>query len=206
MRVASVPTTSSDGDVLGGHTADVDDLGVVPSSQPSSTEKQPAPVEQVVTRDVTEAERAEDLNPDALRLTSEERDLMTQFLPLVDTPRAVKRFLNTYQLLRVSVDDVDDFLKRREYEPVLVLLALMTGTVGLTDEKVLELASMTETDFATFLFPPPAEGGANDRRPRPGWHEVASACGKLPTETLTPAVIKDWLPRVARYSFHHVNT
>jgi hypothetical protein len=26
----------------------------------------------------------------------------------------------------------------------------------------------------------------------------------LPTATLTPAVIGDWLPRVARYSFHPV--
>lgn len=130
---------------------------------------------------------------------------MTEFLPLVDTPRAVKRFLNTYQLLRVSVDDVDDFLERREYRAVLVLLALMTGTVGLTDERVLELASMTEPDFATFLFPPPVVSGANERSPRAGWHEVASACDKLPTEALTPAVVKDWLPRVARYSFHHVD-
>jgi hypothetical protein len=205
VSVAGAPTTSSDGDTLGGRTTHVEDFGVLPSDPTQSTKREPSPVEPVVTREMTEDERAEDLNPDALRLTSDERDLMREFLPLVDTPRAVKRFLNTYQLLRVSVDDVDDFLKRREYKPVLVLLALMTGTVGLTDERVLQLASMTETDFATFLFPPPAVGEANDRRPRPGWHDVASACDQLPTETLTPAVIKSWLPRVARYSFHHVN-
>jgi hypothetical protein len=205
VSIAGVPSTSGDGDVWGGRTADVEDFGLVPSGQPPSTEKQSAPVEPVVTGEVSEDERAEDLNPAALRLTAEERDFMTGFLPLVDTPRAVKRFLNTYQLLRVSVDDVDDFLARREYEPVLVLLALMTGTVGLTDERVLELASMTETDFAKFLFPLYEVAGEDERRPREGWHEVVSACDKLPTETLTPAVIRDWLPRVARYSFHHVD-
>lgn len=205
VSVAGVPSTSGDGDVWGSHTADVVDFDVGQSIQTPSTTMQHAPLEPVVKGEITEDERDEDLNPAALRLTSEERDLMTEFLPLVDTPRAVKRFLNTYQLLRVSVDDVDDFLERREYKPVLVLLALMTGTVGLTDERVLELASMTETDFATFLFPPSAETGANERGPRTGWQEVASACDRLPTETLTPAVIKAWLPRVARYSFHHVD-
>ena len=65
--------------------------------------------------------------------TTDERDFMLTFLPLVGTPRAVKRFLNTYQLLRVSVDDVEAFLGGGEYRSVLILLALMTGTAPLTE-------------------------------------------------------------------------
>jgi hypothetical protein len=147
----------------------------------------------------------DDLNPAALRLTSDERDLMMTFLPLVATPRAVKRFLNTYQLLRVSVDDVNLFLARREYAPVLVLLALMTGTVPLTTTMVGQLASMTQADFATFLAELQAKPEAADGQdPSAAWRPVKAACAGLPADTLTPAVIKDWLPRVARYSFHHV--
>ncbi|MFW5473062.1 KAP family P-loop NTPase fold protein [Knoellia sp. CPCC 206450] len=145
-----------------------------------------------------------DLNPAALRLTSDERDLMTNFLPLVQTPRAVKRLLNTYQLLRVSVDDVDAFLDRKEYAPVLVLLALMTGTVQLSDGKVDELAGMREGTFAEFLTPASDAGGKAYAAARRGWEDVAAACAGLPTETLTPEILRTWMPKVARYSFHHV--
>ncbi|WP_404386482.1 hypothetical protein LL946_07890 [Knoellia locipacati] len=164
---------------------------------------QAAGVGEVPDEAVEEAE-PEDLNPAALRLTSDERDLMKKFLPLVETPRAVKRFINTYQLLRVSVDDVDGFLERREFEPVLLLLALMTGTVGLSDDQIREVASMTETDFATFLNPPTGAEPEASTLPRAGWERVAAACTGLPMSTLTPVLIREWLPRVARYSFHPV--
>ena len=121
---------------------------------------------------------------------------MLTFLPLVGTPRAVKRFLNTYQLLRVSVDDVEAFLAGEEYRSVLILLALMTGTAPLTEQMIGELRSMDEATFELF---------ARSRGPEvDGWQQIASACEDLPTATLTPAVIADWLSKVARYSFHPV--
>ena len=135
---------------------------------------------------------------------------MLDFLPLVATPRAVKRFLNTYQLLRVSVDDVEAFLARREYQPVLILLALMTGTAPINDQMIDELRAMDEATFEEFLAPPDEEEQTTDDQesePRgrsQDWREIAEALETLPTATLTPAVIEDWLPRVARYSFHPV--
>lgn len=146
---------------------------------------------------------ADDLNPQALRLTSDERDCMTRFLPLVGTPRAAKRFINTYQLLRITVADVDAFLAAKEYEPVLLLLALVTGTVPVTDPMVGELASMTESDFGAFLAAA-VKPGASKTPPRGDWQPVADACAALATGSLTPDVIRTWLPTVARYSFHHV--
>ena len=137
----------------------------------------------------------DDLNPQALRLTTDERDFMLTFLPLVGTPRAVKRFLNTYQLLRVSVDDVATFLGSEEYRSVLILLALMTGTAPLTEGMIGELRSMNEATFELFL---------ESRAEVDGWQQIASACEDLPTATLTPAVIAAWLSKVARYSFHPV--
>ena len=137
----------------------------------------------------------DDLNPRALRLTTDERDFMMTFLRLVGTPRAVKRFLNTYQLLRVSVDDVEAFLGSQEYKSVLILLALMTGTAPITDQMIDELGSMSETTFERFL---------GTRAQVDPWQQIASACKDLPTATLTPEIIETWLPRVARYSFHPV--
>ncbi|MFG1626094.1 P-loop NTPase fold protein [Kribbella sp. NPDC049227] len=151
----------------------------------------------------------DDLNPQALRLTQEERDFMLDFLPLVGTPRAVKRFMNTYQLLRVSVDDVDAFLGRAEYQPVLILLALMTGTARITDQMINELLSMNDATFADFLQRAGAEQNVADpEAPYQGrsgdWRQIVAACEVLPTATLDPAVIEAWLPKVARYSFHPV--
>ena len=148
------------------------------------------------TDEQAEEDRPEDdLNPQALRLTTDERDFMLTFLPLVGTPRAVKRFLNTYQLLRVSVDDVATFLGSEEYRSVLILLALMTGTAPLTEGMIGELRSMNEATFELFL---------ESRAEVDGWQQIASACEDLPTATLTPAVIAAWLSKVARYSFHPV--
>ena len=147
-------------------------------------------------------QRREDLNPKAIRLTPEELDLMLTFHPLVGTPRAVKRFLNTYQLLRVSVEDVDTFLDDKDHEPVLLLLAMLTGTAPMSDEMVDDLRSMTEATFAEFLEHTQAEPADRDRSV--AWKPVVSACTGLPTGTLTPQIIGTWLPKVARYSFHAV--
>ncbi|EAP97903.1 hypothetical protein JNB_13103 [Janibacter sp. HTCC2649] len=155
------------------------------------------------TTGTTDDTPPDDLNPEALRLTSDERDCMTTFLPLVGTPRAAKRFINTYQLLRVTVADVDAFLAAKEYEPVLVLLALVTGTVPVRDPMIADLATMTEPDFGAFLAAS-VKGDSTGVPPRPEWQTIADACATLATGTLTPELIATWLPKVARYSFHHV--
>jgi KAP family P-loop domain len=152
----------------------------------------------------SEGRREDDLNPEALRLTEEERDFMLQFHPLVGTPRAVKRFLNTYQLLRVSVDDVKAFLDDQDYKPVLILLALVTGTVPTTDKMIDELRSMDQTNFAVFLEDTQVEEKSDEQDRSGAWEPIASACVGLPIATLTPEVIDAWLPKVARYSFHPV--
>ena len=136
-----------------------------------------------------------DLNPAALRITARERDYLRGVHDLVTTPRATKRFLNTYQLLRAGIRDVDDYLATEEYRAVLLLLALVTGT-GLVDQAMVEqLRGMQEQTFADFLTSP-----TNDGR----WKPVRPACADLAVDLLTPAVIEKWCARVARYSFHPV--
>jgi len=142
-----------------------------------------------------ERDEAEDLNPRALRLSNAERDFMLAFLPLVGTPRAVKRFLNTYQLLRVSEPDIESFVDRQEYRPVLILLALITGTASITDQMIDELRGMDEPTFSDFLE---AHSGSS------GWPQIATCCQDLPNELLTREIVSSWLPRAARYSFHPI--
>jgi hypothetical protein len=136
-----------------------------------------------------------DLNPAALRITAAERDYLRGFHDLVTTPRATKRFLNTYQLLRAGIGDIDDYLANQEYRPVLILLALVTGT-SLTDQRMVEqLRAMGEPNLGDFLA---------DRSSDHQWTPVQTACGGLPITLVTPAVIDKWCVRVARYSFHPI--
>jgi hypothetical protein len=136
-----------------------------------------------------------DLNPAALRLTTGERNYLLGFHDLVTTPRATKRFLNTYQLLRSGIRDVDGYLAAEEYRPVLLLLALVTGTTLVTNDMVQELRQMNEPTFADFLASPTSHEA---------WKPLRPACADLPVELLTPKVVEEWCTRVARYSFHPV--
>ena len=55
---------------------------------------------------------------------------------------------------------------------------------------------MSQAHFQAFL---------GERADDETWKPVSAACERLPTSTLTPAVIDVWMPRVARYSFHPID-
>jgi hypothetical protein len=147
------------------------------------------------SRDVVPSRRTDrdiELTPLTLVLTDQESAFIRRLSSLLRSPRATKRFINTYQLLRVNVRDVKSYLELSEYEPVLMLLAVMTGTLHLSDEKAQQLASLlTEQSLAELL-----SAAGND------WASVAYACRGLPIGRVTPAVAWYWLPQVARYSFY----
>ncbi len=68
--------------------------------------------------------------PQQLRLREEELRFIQRLRPLLDTPRAVKRFVNLYRLVRSAVtdDELDTFIgpdARGPYQAVLVLLAVL---------------------------------------------------------------------------------
>jgi len=184
-------------DAVRADESDVSPVGVVDPASPFHTppvptvpaQRTPAPPPQST---VESAPRAViDLNPAALKLTADELVFLRRLAPLVSTPRAAKRLVNTYQLLRVSASDVETFLSDREYEPVLILLALMTGTAELDDEMATSLRQLGKTDLGAFL-----------EHAGPAWAGLSAACAGLPTHRVTPELLADWLPRVARYSFH----
>lgn len=76
----------------------------------------------------------ETMNPRNLRIERIERDFMDQLAPIVGrSPRAVKRFVNVYRLIRagISPSDYDAYLGTGErpgdYQIVLLLLAIVIG-------------------------------------------------------------------------------
>ncbi len=85
--------------------------------------------EQTVTRPLREPI---DRYPDHLRIEERERMFMKTLYELIPSPRAGKRFINIYRLVRASVEDQE---RRRfigndtggEYQCALILLAMLTG-------------------------------------------------------------------------------
>ncbi|MEE8577567.1 MAG: P-loop NTPase fold protein, partial [candidate division Zixibacteria bacterium] len=78
------------------------------------------------------AARKVDLNPPGLEITQHEVNLMRDLFAFLGTPRAVKRFVNTYRIIRASLSpkELHDFETENSNDPVavLVLLALLSGT------------------------------------------------------------------------------
>ncbi|HEU5268763.1 MAG TPA: hypothetical protein VFU36_02480 [Jatrophihabitans sp.] len=132
-----------------------------------------------------------DLLPQSLVMSSDEVKFMCTLGPLVRSPRATKRFVNSYQLLRVSVDDVAGFLTNREYLALMLLLAMATGSLELSSDMVSELYGSPTDDLAAFMT------DADER-----WMPLRAAMAGLPAEVVSRATIRRWLPAVARFTFH----
>jgi hypothetical protein len=72
------------------------------------------------------------MDSESLRLEDWERECMKKLNELVPSPRAAKRFVNVYRLLRASVadDQWSNFIGDADgglHRPVLLLLAILTG-------------------------------------------------------------------------------
>jgi hypothetical protein len=132
--------------------------------------------------------------PEALVISERERDLLGGVGPMIPTPRAAKRLVNIYRMLRVSVpeDELEAFQPQggKEHEAVTVLLAILVGRPALAP--VIFGAVMSapdEGDVREILIQFPEVS-------RP----LADVFEDI-TITLT-GVYRRWAPRVARFSFH----
>ncbi|GAB3598501.1 hypothetical protein GCM10027446_29000 [Angustibacter peucedani] len=139
-----------------------------------------------------------DLWPQTLQLTEAECDFLDDLGPLVRTPRAAKRLVNTYQLTRVQVQDLDAFVGEQQYRPLMLLLALVTSSPGLTADMAHDLVTSGAPHLEAHL-----------RRLNPGstspttkaWAAQREALATLPCECVTPEALRRWLPLVSRFSF-----
>lgn len=131
--------------------------------------------------------------PEALVITEAERGLLAQLGEIVSTPRAAKRLVNIYRMLRVSVthDELDAFSPTggREYQAVIVLLGVMVGRPMLA-ERV--LTAISRADDSDDVWPVLAR-----------FSEVGDRLAALrPHVTLDRAApYRRWAPRVSRFSF-----
>jgi hypothetical protein len=124
--VASIPVgVSSEAQQAAGNVT----LPLPGTPTPSSTQ-QP----QVQSRQTASGPARESIDrfPAHLHIEEWERNFMKTLHDLIPSPRAGKRFINIYRLLRASVGtkEQDQFVgdqKRGEYQCALMLLAILTG-------------------------------------------------------------------------------
>ena len=172
------------------------------------------------------AATAAPLTPQLLDLTPSETALLGRLAPLVRTPRAAKRMLNIYRMLRVTRDlgPASRFLAG-DYQSVCQLLALLTGYPRVFTRMVWgEPAANAEyrglldrpgsdrwSEFVASLTPRPSKKNWTNAVARSippsesdDWRAVVSALVSVRTslavaDTLEP--YQRWAPRIARFSF-----
>jgi hypothetical protein len=152
-----------------------------------------------------------DLRPPGLQLNPIETQFMAQLGTLLPTPRAAKKLVNLYRLVRIAIPETElgSFVTDRSYQVVQLLLAILVGspTASHTIFTAI-LRADPQQDLATLLDEdkPPTEPGqweatrAVRDRLCAQLHELAGTGGFTMDTSLHR--YQQWCPRLARYSFH----
>jgi len=165
-----------------------------------------------------------DLNRASLSITLGEREAMKALYPLIPSPRAAKRFVNVYRLIRAMIDDADRgaFVGTAEFAPcrcALLLLAILVGHPEQGTELLRALVAADPaqpfTEFLTAYRPADAEPKTGDVEATPaaepkgeyaGWcqlfKDLDCVRGDFLPGWVTCGEFRRWAPDVARFSFH----
>lgn len=167
----------------------------VPASAPpqqQQTEMKAAPA----------AKAVETTNVDYLTLQKWETEDMKVMYPLIPSPRAAKRFVNTYRLLRGMVDEYeqaafvgDGAALAGDYRAALLMLAMLTGYPEETTEILRELLTSAAPDPDWWSF---VEARVKGEPLREQLAAIKPSLLALPPT----ATFAKWAPHVARFSFH----
>jgi hypothetical protein len=171
--------------------------------------------------------------PEHMAISEEEQSFMQGLAQFIPTPRAAKRFVNIYRLLRASADDAERAVlleqepsESRLYRAVLLMLSLQIGYPDQSAELLAEIVEAPETATISSLIanrhadeeaPTPANGRVSHgevlerpRDERDKWSEVAEKIQRLEGIDLNRihcgGDLKKWARRVARYSFQSSQT
>jgi hypothetical protein len=177
-----------------------------------------------VTQTADSAGSVPPLNAPQLEVQAWERKYLAALYPLIPTPRAAKRFLNVYRLIRGGLDraELQHLIGSEEagqYRVVLLLLAMLTGYPAEATVVLRDLAQSEPDDtWWSYLDALAAQrqafasgdGGEDpfadieDVDPA-RWNEmlrkVRSLRALIPGDYACEAFVK-WAPEVGRYSFH----
>jgi hypothetical protein len=159
-------------------------------------------------------EAFEELRPRSLELTPEEVEFIEILAPVVGrTPRAVKRFVNVYRLIRAGITgrELESFLAPSEggweFKALALLLAMLVGHPEQAKAVFEGVAAAPEEAPIGAVFDGldvPSQAGEPEVRQFEGLRRLGEVLESLEEEgTLLPPVseLKPWLSTVSRYSF-----
>jgi len=191
--------------------ASTEDRADLPTSRPRPTLR-PEPTQPGPFGARDEPTVIPDLRPQGLQMSLQEIDFMTGLGRLLPTPRAAKKLVNLYRLIRIGIRDGDlpTFLADHSYQPVQILLALLVGTPN--DARVILTAILAAqpTDTLLTLLSADAAPGVRDDNwitARETRQRLIDVLKHLDTDTSAPTphtlvTYQQWCPEIARYSFH----
>jgi WD40 repeat protein len=148
-----------------------------------------------------------ELRPQGLQLSRPEIEFMTRLGGLVPTPRAAKRLVNIYRLVRIGIPDAElpaftDDADSGPYRTVQVLLAILIGhpkAAGIVFREL--LAAGTDDDLVTVAEK--AAGELDDADA--SFPLIRNELTRLQDEeslTISVAECQHWCPALARFSFY----
>jgi hypothetical protein len=176
------------------------------------------------TAKVTPAEKPPDKMAPAfkpLNLSDDERNFMKRLHPLIPTPRAAKRFVNVYRLLRALNEEDKDFQgskERAEHRAVLLLLAILTGHPSQGTEFLRDLldGEVSERSWWEFVEDyrsrtQPISGVAASQAEAERWRQFFEKIDQVRNDVRNTGSCRDfdescdafvkWAGQVARFSF-----
>ncbi|MBI5853481.1 MAG: hypothetical protein HZB39_20925 [Planctomycetes bacterium] len=146
------------------------------------------------------------LDPSALHIEAAEREFMLKLAGAMGkSPRRLKRFVNTYRILKASLDgtEAEEFVveggKSGAYRAAMAILAMLTGAPRLSIDVLRKLAHAESSKTVTGLLADVAtlKGDPEFDYLDAGLCAYRDCCGEK--HPLTD--LKYWAPRVARFSF-----
>ena len=148
------------------------------------------------------------LDPQYMRFGPMESNFMKKLGPLIPSPRAAKRFINLYRLLRASLRGKEKAKllgtesSPGEFAVVQLLLAIMTGY---PEEATVILCSVQEQETSTawWNFIDAYVQSEHTGTGQFKWRELLDKLRPFRDADLPPTcdVYRKWAPKVARYSF-----
>jgi hypothetical protein len=182
--------------------------GATPSAQPPDPTPSPAPNPPSEGSRTPEPDPPPDPaappQPEQLRLRAVELEFIVRLRALLETPRAVKRFVNLYRLVRAPIVDekLEGFIGpdgRGEYQAVLVLLAVLVAA----PESCRALIGALEPDREGGMADLMEELASVDQSPQAGdvWTRLLTVMreGDPVHDSLT--TYREWAGTIARFSF-----
>ena len=153
-----------------------------------------------------------DLEPQSLKLREKEVEYMKELTPLIGrSPRAVKRFLNCYRLIKVGLRpaQLEKFMGKEgqggEYKAVMILLGIITGAPPISLYVIEELEKVLKSESAGSLHDFLQRLGKNPEvSQQPDWprvKELLEAHVRREDSMATLETLIAVAPRVSRYSF-----